>query len=290
MIRPYVTADGPQLVTIHNSVYPDSVHTTSSFGDYVAGTRALGGFVWVIGNPAVVGYGSVTPVPGLPGIAELAGCIAVDQQRKGLGSRLLTSMLDKCRDSNIRQVTFSVDRLESPAASFLRQHYFFAEHEEWIMMFGEMAMVLQENCPGPVKLQTYARQTAVSLFCRLYEESFSGLAWDQPYSELEVVERLDHADELLFLMLEGQAVGFAWTKLDSEGRGVVEPLGIVPTHQNRGYGRCLLTSAMRVLVNRGAKRIEIGAWRDNEKAIELYRSLGFQRYKTITYLAFNLAD
>ncbi len=77
-------------------------------------------------------------------------------------------------------------------------------------------------------------------------------------------------------------------RLDSEGTGIVEPLGILPAYQNQGYGRCLLTAAMRVLAQRGAERIEIGAWRDNERAIDLYRSLGFRHKKTITYLAYNL--
>ncbi len=57
----------------------------------------IGGLFGLLWNPQLAGYGSIAPVPGLPGIAELAGCIAPDQQRKGLGSRLLTGMLDALR-------------------------------------------------------------------------------------------------------------------------------------------------------------------------------------------------
>jgi ribosomal protein S18 acetylase RimI-like enzyme len=103
-------------------------------------------------------------------------------------------------------------------------------------------------------------------------------------------KRWIQASDILFLTLEGEAIGFAWTRRDAERRGVVEPLGIIPHYQNRGYGRCLLTTAMRILVDRGAQRIEIGAWHNNLQAIELYRSVGFEPVKTITYLAYNLSS
>lgn len=288
MIRLYVPADAPKLAAIHNRVYPDEHYSVLGFNEYVEGIRSLGGFFWVITNPVPAGYGSIAPVPGLQGISELAGCIAPEQQRKGLGSRLLAGMLDGLRGSDIQQLSFSVDRLDSPAALFLRGHNFFVEHEEWILRLDEMAKLPQRSCPGEIKLQTYSRKTAVSLFCKLYEESFTGLPWNQPFAQIEVADTLDNADDILFLMQENRAVGIAWTKLDSEGTGIVEPLGIVPAFQNRGYGRCLLISAVHILAKRGAKRIEIGAWRRNERAVELYRSLDFQHIKTITYLAYNL--
>jgi L-amino acid N-acyltransferase YncA len=114
MIRLYDPTDNRQLASLHNLVFPERTHTPSSFGEYVAGTRALGGFVWVIEDSSLAGYGSVTPVPGLAGIAELDGCIAAERRRQGLGSRLLTGILDGLRNTTIRQVTFAVESLAGP--------------------------------------------------------------------------------------------------------------------------------------------------------------------------------
>lgn len=288
MIRPYETADGPQVLRIHNAVFPDQKFTTRSLADYVTGTRAIGGLVWVIGKPSLVGYGVVAPVPGLPGIAELAGCIAPEQQRQGIGSLLLQGIANNLHDSDIRQITYSVESLDVPAALFLLRHNFFVEHEEWLLRFDNMAKLPESSWPNGVKLQTYPRKTAVALFCELYEQSFSGLPWDQPFTHMEVIDTLDSAEDLLFLISGGEAIGLAWIRRDSEEIAIVEPLAVLPAYQNQGYGRCLLTEAMHVLAQRGARQIEIGAWCDNVRAIELYRSLGFRRHKTITFLAYDL--
>ncbi len=52
---------------------------------------------------------------------------------------------------------------------------------------------------------------------------------------------------------------------------MIEPLGILPAYQGRGYGRLLLQLVLRELAARGAKKVEIGTWRDNEAAVHLYR-------------------
>jgi ribosomal protein S18 acetylase RimI-like enzyme len=140
------------------------------------------------------------------------------------------------------------------------------------------------------QLQVYGRETAIPLFCRLYEESFSGLPWDQPFTNAEVATSLNDAKNMLFLTLDGEAIGFAWVNVDGDGKGLIEPLGIIPAYQYKGFGRVLLFRVIRELVRRGAKRVEIGAWRDNGAAIQLYRSVGFRHIKTFTYLAFNLND
>ena len=290
MIRSYMRADGRYLAAIHNTVFPNSRHTPLSFGEFVAGTKALGGSVWIIEDSVIAGYGSVTPVPGLSGLAELDGCIATDRQRQGLGSALLTSMLQNLKGSTISQVAYGVEKIASPTALFFEKHHFFVEHEEWILAYFAGTKMAQWGRPDKVTIKTFTRNTAVTQFCNLYQKSFSGLPWDQPYSVDEVQDTLDYAADLQFLMLDGEAIGFAWTKLDAQGRGVIEPLGIIPPYQNRGYGRYLLTSTMRLLLNKGAKRIEIGAWRSNERAVELYRSVGYQHVKTITYLAYNLSE
>ena len=288
MIRSYADEDAPQLAAIHNRVYPENVYSPDGFRELVEGTITGGGLAWVVGDSVLSGYGMITPVPGLQGVGDLAGCIAPERQRCGLGSRLLHFVLEELQGSDFRQIAHYVTDLDSPEACFLQYHDFFVEHEEWLMELDDLSRLPDTASDRSVRMQVYTRETAVSLFCRLYEESFSGLPWDQPFSSAEVSAALNDANDMLFLTLNGEAIGFAWINLNPNGNGLIEPLGIIPAYQQKGYGRVLLLGAARELINRGAQRVEIGAWRDNQAAVQLYQSLGFRHRKTFTYLAFNL--
>jgi ribosomal protein S18 acetylase RimI-like enzyme len=290
MIRPYSDEDTPQLAAIHNRVYPEMVYSAESFRELMAGTLDSGGLAWIISEPVLSGYAMVTPVPGLQGVGELVGCIAPERRRRGLGSELLHFVLESLRGSDFRQIAHSVTNLNGPAACFLRDHNFFVEHEEWLMGLDDLSRLPDTASAWFVRMQVYARETAVSLFCRLYEESFCGLSWNQPFSSVEVAATLNDANNMLFLTLEGEAIGFAWIVLDREGKGLIEPLGILPAYQHKGFGRMLLLGVLRELAGRGAKEVAIGAWRDNRAAIQLYESLGFRWRKTFTYLAFDLNE
>lgn len=287
MIRTYLAEDAPLLAAIHNRVYAADTHDAGSFRKMLA--NALdGGLAWVIGEAQLYGYAMVTPVPGLPGVGDLAGCIASERQRQGWGSELLRFMLAALRGGDYRQIAHAVMDLQGPAASFLRAHEFFVEHEEWVMELDDLSRLPNRSGAAHVHLQVYARAAAVPLFCRLYEESFCGLPWNQPFTQAEVAATLHDAGNIHFLMVNEEAVGFAWTAVHWDGKGVIEPLGILPAYQGRGYGRLLLQMVLRVLAARGAKKVEIGTWRDNEAAVHLYESLGFRRRKTVSFLAFDL--
>ena len=112
---------------------------------------------------------------------------------------------------------------------------------------------------------------------------------DRPYTALEVAGALTDPDDLLFLMAGGEAIGVVWHEMLPNGRGRIEPIGIAPDYQGRGYGRRLLIEALHRLRRRGANPIEIGLWRRNDVAMNLYKSLGFSEEQNWYYLACDLA-
>jgi mycothiol synthase len=290
MIRPYTVDDAPQLAFIHNQVYPQNTYSADNFHHFAADSLAAGGHAWVSADSQLNGFAIVSPLPGLPGIGDLSGCIIPERRRRGLGSELLRALLNDLQESNFWQIAHYLTDLDSPGAHFLRHHKFFVEHEEWQMSLDDLSQLPEISTNQSVHLQTFPRATAVPLFCRLYQESFCGLPWNQPFTPTDVKTTLTDSKDLLFLTLNGQAIGFAWVALHSGGRGLIEPLGIVPAYQQQGFGRVLLISVLRELNTRGARGVEIGAWTHNHAALQLYHSLGFRHKTTYTYLAFNLQD
>ncbi len=288
MIRPYREGDAGFLAPIHTAAFPDDPLSAAAFGSYVASMIAYGATAWVIAQGSPFGYALSVPVPGLPHIADLKGCIAPSRQGNGFGSRLLRRVLAELQPTAVRQVAYQVSKLESPAAQFLLKNGFYVEHEEWMMFCDDLRRLPQLHDKDEVRIITQPRSDAVSGFLRLFAAAFSGLPWDQPFSSPEVAEMLDDPADMLFLMADSRIVGFAWLHLQADGLGVIEPLGILPDYQQQGHGRYLLLSALHELVRRGASRARIGAWRTNRPAVHLYQSVGFVHRETITFLAYDL--
>lgn len=234
--------------------------------------------LWLVEDEGqVVGYTAVSPVPGLPGVYNLEGGILPAHRRQGLGSRLLQHVLHEAPALNVRQLSYCVTDLVNPAAYFLRHHNFFVEHEEWLMHLSPLP--LRPPAPQP-DCQIQPHPAPVPLFRQLYDQSFGGTPWYQPYSEEEVENTLENPEDILFLLRDAQPIGFAWLQ-----EAAIEPIGIVREEWGKGYGRALLLAALHELQQRGKTQAKIGVWRSNQAAIHLYQSVGFQHQQTLTYLA-----
>lgn len=288
-VRRYDYHDARTLVAIRNAIQPDEPRTAASFQQHMAALEQAGGRAWIIEvEGEIAGYAVVVPLPGLPRIAQLAGGIAPARQRQGLGSHLLAHVIQALKHTGIRQLSHRVTTLEAPAARFLSRHGFTVEHEEWAMALSDLCKIPPLSMPADCRLETFGRARAIQQFCSLYDQSFGPYRWYQPYSEAEVAAALDDAANILFLTCTGRPVGFVWLHLTEEDGGEIEPIGVIPGHQGQGYGRLLLLAGLHELARRGARRVALGLWRENQAALHLYQSLGFRHQYTWTYLAYDL--
>ena len=99
-------------------------------------------------------------------------------------------------------------------------------------------------------------------------------------SRLEFHQRMDTQGCKLVAFAQGDIIGMAALHLQqpslrrSHVRGLA--IGIAPQHQGRGLGRMLMTRLLEWADNwSGVLRVELLVHADNERAISLYRSLGF---------------
>lgn len=280
-VRPYTANETDALAHLRSA--PHHLREAAQQGGH-------GWLAWM--GEKTVGYLSATPVPGLDGVVDLHAYVAPALRRRGIGSRLLRVALDALAAAGVRQVSHGVESLAGPAAQFLRSHNFYLEHEEWRMERPHLNALPRLRLPSACRLQTHERAQAISHFRSLYDRSFASTPWHQPYTIADVEAELDDAADLLFLICRGEAVGFVWMRLkrSAAGRaGEIEPIGVAANHQGHGFGRILLVAALHRLAQRGAQRVRLGVWRDNETALRLYRSAGFRRIGSLYYLARDLS-
>ncbi|MGH2536203.1 MAG: GNAT family N-acetyltransferase [Candidatus Promineifilaceae bacterium] len=281
VIRPLRPADLEPLRQAHNAALPAARLTPAGFRH-----RLQSGRVWVLleaGRP--LAYARARPVPGLPHLANLQGCVAPAEQRRGLGSRLLGQILADLRGGPISLLTHAVASLEGASAAFLLAHGFTVEHEERSLVRDQLDRLPPAELPAGYALRSLGRAAAAALFRQLYAQSFGGLAWHQAYlSDAEVAAELSDPADLLFLYHGPAPAGFAWLRWAETAEAQIEPIGLIPAYQGRGLGRALLLAALAELRAQGAERVRLGAWSDNQRALRLYAALGFRPEGSLTYL------
>ena len=109
------------------------------------------------------------------------------------------------------------------------------------MILDPLLPLPQAVIPEGYRLATYPRSQSITKFRQLYDDSFRGLPWYQPFSSNnEVAAELVDADDLLFLEHNYKQVGFLWMHISDEISGEIEPLGISIHYQGRSLSRPFL--------------------------------------------------
>lgn len=108
----------------------------------------------------------------------------------------------------------------------------------------------------------------------LWEET--GVSNPARGDSLESIERtLEARGRLLLAVAEGELVGSVWLTDDAR-RLYVHHMAVSPERQGEGIGSRLLEAAITLAAQRGLQ-MKLEVHRDNEVAIGLYRSHGFER-------------
>jgi ribosomal protein S18 acetylase RimI-like enzyme len=75
---------------------------------------------------------------------------------------------------------------------------------------------------------------------------------------------------------DGRPVGWVVGRVFGDGRGWVEQIAVARSARGLGLGRALLLHSLAELCSRGASSLALGVQGENEKAIGLYRDVGFE--------------
>lgn len=271
------------LFVLHNVIFETQDDSFSQFRQSLNAAVQ----VWAITyEDDLIGYTAVWEVPGVAGLLEFNGGILPQYRKRGAGSLLLNHLITNCKSLPFHTLSCSVADVDTAVAHFLDHHHFWVEHEEWTLLLKNLA-TLPAIPPSRCLLRTYPRQKAVAEFIKLYDASFADTPWNQPFTAAEVDNMLNKAIDIKFLLVDGKSVGFAWVHYAGQG-ATLEPIGIVQTAQGKGYGRILLTTILHMLANENVPAVSLGVWANNDKALALYQSVGFEPSDKMTYLAISL--
>jgi mycothiol synthase len=285
----------------------DGLTSPTSTQDYQAKLQGAGekltsdtlGLADSTGKLAVAAW--VTCEDGLPQEyrAFLDGRVHPDYRGRGLGSfilqwmetraRQMLSALERDRPAMLR-IDF-YDRSDDAIALFEQHGFRFSLAEDELRRNLEQALPTT-GLPEGMTVATWSPQTA-SLFFQVYQEAFRERPrfpdWSEGVWQRTFAAGASFRPDLSILLLqESEPVGFAVCHVETEetqaveGLGWMAQMGIGSAWTNQGLGGALLCEIMRRFRADGLGWAGLEVNIDNDKALRLYRRLGFERVRRRT--------
>ena len=207
---------------------------------------------------------------------ELAGMVAPDARRRGIGSALLDGAVALCRELGDRAPLLVVPRQSTDGKRLaLRRGGTFDHSEHHLVLLGQPSS-------GPHAPEISLRPATgpdVPLVVSLLERGFG---WSGPD---DLGDRLNRT---ALVELRGAVVGTLFLEREDDEQASIFGFVIEPTLQGRGIGRAALRQACEQLRAGGARRISLDVDVSNDRALGLYTSLGFTLVTTEDYFALPL--
>ncbi len=97
--------------------------------------------------------------------------------------------------------------------------------------------------------------------------------WNDPLKDIERKVRTD-PDGLLVGLLKDQVVGTVMVGYEGH-RGWVNYLAVSPSCRGRGFGRALMTSAERFLMDAGCPKVNLQVRSANNDVVRFYEAIGY---------------
>jgi ribosomal protein S18 acetylase RimI-like enzyme len=219
---------------------------------------------------------------GFASIPELAGMVAPDARRRGIGSALLDAALPLCRERGDRPPLLIVPRHSTAGRRLALARGGVLDHSEHaLVLTGDP--VADDRHDVSVSLRP-AATTDLPLVAGLLEDGF-GFSVPDDFGERLTTPR----ERTLVVELSGTPVGTLRVRRDGDVAGIYGFV-IEPGRRGRGIGRAALRRVCAQLRADGARRIGLEVDVQNDRALGLYTSVGFTSVATEDYYALPLSD
>ena len=200
------------------------------------------------------------------------------QRRKGVGTALLRSAKESCKDRGVNKFLLVCEDKSISGKAFV-------EHLGAQYLFSEYRMKLQrDSLPNPQKLEQLKLERAseqdTGLLAGLLAQSFNDAVEDRARRLAQDIHRPTH--RFYIAKLDEKPVGCLGVA-SQELRVYVIAFGVLPEYRHRGFGRWMLTQIANNLVQEDWNEILIEVRTDNLNALSLYRSSGFMEVTSYNY-------
>lgn len=211
---------------------------------------------------------------------ELAGMVAPDSRRRGIGTALLDAAAPLYRGRGCQEALLIVPRASAAGRCL-------ALRGGAVLAHSEHALVLSEDPASGPHQQSLCMRPAIEAdiadISRVLAEGFS----EPPRDDLAAGLDSPH-ERTMVVEVSGATVGTLRVTRDGDDAAIYA-FAIAPSWQGRGLGRDALRRACAQLRAEGARRIRLEVAVENDRALSLYTSVGFKPVTTEDYYSLPLS-
>jgi ribosomal protein S18 acetylase RimI-like enzyme len=208
-----------------------------------------------------------------PPTIEIVGMVDPAWRRRGIGTTLLDAAVDVVGDRGLGPILLVVPGPSAGGHALAARHGAAVAHSEHALVLHQAPGSLVSDPDITLRVATGDDAPSVA---RLLAAGF-GHRPDDLFARLMV-----DTGRTLLIERGGDAVGTVRITLDGKVGGVYG-FAVDPVHQRQGIGRDVLARVCRQLRDEGATQIQLEVAVDNDRALDLYLSLGFARTQTEDY-------
>lgn len=209
---------------------------------------------------------------------ELTGMVDPNARRRGIGSALMDAALPLCRAQDKDRLLLVVPRNSAGGDRFARSYAMVYEHSEH-------ALSLRARPAGAATSSELTLRRPTSADIQALEELYAEAFGTAPANLEEMIGR----DSPPLIVDLGDQVAGTITAVREGRRGAIYGFIIAPHLRGRGLGRQVLRRVCQDLFGEGMTRVDLEVEVENDTALGLYTSTGFQLDATDDYYELSLA-
>lgn len=242
---------------------------------------------WVVVEPnsdTLIGWGRIQKAS-TDENADLDIQVHPAYRRQGLGSRLLTLLLELACEFSAQAVRSYVDVRDQGARLFVRRYGFEPVSTYTSMQVSASHLFPAPELPEGFVIRSYDQIQHLDLLHKALNRSYEGLWGHLQVSPAEIEAALPFFNQegtFLLFAPDGAVAGIVRTQMSkalTEKRGVptghIDAPGVVPEYRDAGLYLPLLLTAIHWLRPQEPVALEFEAWGEAPDTLTLYRDLGF---------------
>lgn len=239
--------------------------------------------VWVAElDGALVGYAQILPKSDK--IGSIYAVVHPDQRRNGLGSRFMKLILARAQEEQSKKIILDINGHNTASVVFLERNGFEVTGTSGEMV-APVAGLLPVELPPGYSIQRFRdmENPDPAIVVRGLNQCYKDQVGHHQHVTSPERYINYYGDRGIHLLFDetGSLLGICAAK--PEGRtnadmvsDLLDAPGVVKEFRQSGYQRCLALAVMRWLREQGTRPITLEYWGDDQKAVAIYRELGFE--------------
>ena len=245
--------------------------------------------VWVAeADGKLVGYGVALEQPSQN--CTMYVVVHPSYRRKSLGSQLLALTLHRAQELDAKNILVYANEHNRESNLFLTHHNFRQVGSSGSMKLNANIEHPPAEFPEGFTLKRYSEVNDPLILLEALYVCYLGM-WGHQHSENQTEEERKSprflqyyaADDILLLFDENGSI-FGICSIKPQGKreangelsDLLDAPGIIEKYREQGFQRLLVLAGIEHLRKKGTRPITLEFWGDDENALNIYRSLGFE--------------